>query len=70
MGTLTLAGCGTTERLIRERPPFELTADCAKPIIQVKTNRELANSLLTMADALDKCNLDKAAMRRWAEQAD
>lgn len=74
LGLLILPGCAPlgrqTERLVREVPPYELIANCPKPNVLVKTNGQLAASLLAMEAALDKCNLDKAALRLWSEQDD
>lgn len=62
---LILSGCTT---VTVRAPPAVLLADCPEPTAELRTNRELAEAFLAMRQALRLCNVDKAALRGWAEQ--
>lgn len=67
-GALALSGCfATVPEVIKLKPPVDLLQDCEHPAYGVRTNADIANGLLAYQDALDKCNIDKAALRAWME---
>lgn len=35
--------------------------------IDIRTNDDLVNAVITARQALDECNADKAALRQWSE---
>jgi hypothetical protein len=49
-------------------PPVELLADCPHVVEAYQTNGQLAQTILAYRDSLVKCNIDKQALREWAEQ--
>jgi hypothetical protein len=61
-----LTGCSTV-KYVREAPPAELLADCPVPVIQVKTNGQLAVTAIALQQALVACNIDKESLREWAK---
>lgn len=63
---LALPACSTVQ-LVRETPSPELLRDCPEPIVNIRTNGELAESHLAYQNALRLCNVDKAALREWAK---
>lgn len=72
---LFLTGCAATKTehapyAVREVPPASLLLDCPAPSVQYETNGDLAKAILAWANALGACNLDKQALREWAEQAE
>jgi hypothetical protein len=72
LALLALSACGTNPpvrtQTVREKPPAELIADCPVPVIDVRTNGLLAQTLMAYSGALILCNQDKADLRKWAEQ--
>jgi hypothetical protein len=62
-----LTGCATTE-IVRDTPPPELLRDCPLPLVDIRTNGGLAQGLLSYHDALIRCNIDKQALREWAQK--
>jgi hypothetical protein len=64
---LLLSGCSTVQ-IVRELPPVELLADCPNVVEAYQTNGQLALTILAYRDSLVKCNIDKQALREWAEQ--
>ncbi len=62
-----LTGCSTVE-YVRELPPAELLWDCPVVVEQLRTNGQLALTILEYRKALEQCNADKASLREWAEQ--
>lgn len=65
---LVLPGCATQIKYVRELPPVELLADCPNVLERLRTNGELAWTILEYRKALVTCNLDKKSLREWAEQ--
>lgn len=67
---LVLPACSLLRpaQYVREVPPVELLADCPVVAEGLKTNGELAWTILEYRKALAVCNLDKASLRKWAEQ--
>ena len=65
---LCLTACAAPSSVIRETPPALLLADCPVPCSVLKTNADLARWALELREALGLCNLDKRALREWAEQ--
>ena len=66
---ISLAGCASAPIVttVREQPPVELIQDCPQPLLDVATNGGLARSIQALKGALSLCNLDKQALRKWAE---
>lgn len=64
---LFLTACSTT-KYVRELPPVDLLADCPEPTLSVRTNGQLALSILALKDTLAKCNIDKESLREWAKE--
>ena len=64
-----LPACSTVQT-VRESPSPELLRHCPEPIVSVRTNGELAEATLAYKDALQKCNIDKAALREWASDVE
>ena len=62
-----LTGCATPQ-IVRELPPPELLRECPAPAVDLRTNGGLALGLLSYHDALKRCNIDKKALRDWAEE--
>lgn len=62
-----LTAC-TAPQIVRELPPPELLRDCPAPLVDITTNGGLALGLLSYHDALARCNIDKKALRDWAEE--
>lgn len=65
---LSLGACSTlstTPLPQKLRVPEALLAPCLKPGLEGKTNRDLALAYRKRGDALDACNADKDAIRRW-----
>jgi len=62
-----MVGCGGTMQ-VKVLPPVELLQDCTESNIDIRTNGGLAKAVLTLRQDLKVCNLDKAALRRWAEE--
>jgi hypothetical protein len=54
----------------KELPPLELIRDCPHPELQVRVNSDLAEGILAYRDSLSKCNIDKQALREWADIKD
>jgi hypothetical protein len=46
----------------------ELLADCPYVAEKIKTNGELAWTILEYRKALELCNLDKQSLREWAKE--
>lgn len=68
LGALALmAGCGGTMQ-VKVLPPVELLQDCAESSITIRTNGDLAKAVPILRQDLRVCNLDKQALRRWAEE--
>ena len=63
---LVLPGCTTTTKYVRELPPVDLLADCPLVVEQHDTNGDLVRTILEYRSALDKCNIDKGSLRKWA----
>ena len=63
-----LAGCATRIEYVRELPPVDLLADCPEPTLSVRTNGQLALSILALRATLAKCNIDKESLREWAKE--
>ncbi len=66
---LALAGCaGAPAREQRILPPVDLIQETQAPSGSLTTNRDLANRVLELREALSQCNLDKKALREWADE--
>lgn len=65
--SLLLTACSTV-KYVRELPPAELLQDCPVVAEQIKTNGQLALTILEYRKALDQCNLDKESLREWAKE--
>lgn len=63
---LLFSGCATVQ-YVRELPPAELLEDCVKPAYSKATNLGLAQGIVAYDGAMDLCNLDKKALRAWAD---
>jgi hypothetical protein len=66
LGAVALSGCATVVPPAKILPPVELLQDCAEPAQGFKTNGEMAEYLLDLRSALRGCNVDKQALRVWA----
>lgn len=62
-----LGGCHTTLPT-KVLPPVELLQDCPESSIAIRTNGDLAKAVPILRQDLRVCNLDKQALRRWAEE--
>lgn len=65
---LCLTACAGPSPILRETPPPHLLADCPVPTSPLRTNADLARWALELREALGLCNLDKRALREWADQ--
>jgi hypothetical protein len=63
-----LPACSTQIKYVRELPPVELLADCPYVAEKIKTNGELAWTILEYRKALELCNLDKQSLREWVKE--
>jgi hypothetical protein len=52
----------------RELPPEALLAPCPDPKRELRTNRDLAEYILDLRQALANCDNDKTALREWAKE--
>lgn len=66
---VALVGCNASLP-IKVLPPVELLQDCPESSIDVRTNGGLAAAVPILRSDLAKCNIDKAALRAWAEDKD
>lgn len=76
--TLLSTGCATQEpvvitsfEVIREKPPAVWLADCYDylgELPEVESNRDLAEVVPPLVQALEQCTADKRALRQWAEE--
>ena len=71
---LLLIACGSPLRkpapapeVVRILPPAELQQDCPRPAVDMSNNGALLQSLLSCNAQIVKCNLDRAALRTWAD---
>lgn len=70
---LCLQGCATrSERIVEVPtpvlPPDSFLADCPVQIPdRLETNEDLALLTKALDDALEQCNVDKAALRAWKQ---
>ena len=64
-----LTGCSTAT-IVRERPSPELTRHTPEPKVDVSTNGGMAKGLMAYRASLERCNIDKANLRDWAEAGD
>lgn len=66
---VSAGACATGAPVARiSTPPVELMADCPEPSSSANTNGELVTRFVDMRGALRACNVDKRALRRWAEE--
>ena len=66
-----LTGCASTERIVveRDKPPAPLLAHCPEPEARlIERNSDLLLSIQDWKHALRNCNIDKEALRIWADQ--
>ncbi len=62
-----LAGCATA--IPGQQPvPGEFLAACEAQSIDIRTNGDLARSHRALREALERCNLDKEAIREWSNR--
>ena len=64
---VALVGCNASLP-IKVLPPVELLQDCPESSIDVRTNGGLAAAVPILRHDLKVCNLDKKALRKWAEE--
>lgn len=65
-----LAGCASTvPKLAPALPPVDLMQDCPVPVTGKATNGELVRAREALVGAIKDCNLDKKALRDWADKA-
>jgi type IV pilus biogenesis protein CpaD/CtpE len=50
-------------------PPVAYLQDVPEPILRGKTNKDLAEHVLDLREALRRSNLDKFHLREWAGEA-
>lgn len=55
-----LTGCAT----YTNPPPSEMLLPCPHPVVEVKTNGDLAKGLLAYRSSLDACNLQIDTLRQ------
>lgn len=68
VGLLTACKTAPEVRYVREPPPVELLGDCPEVFEQIKTNGQLALTILAYRDSVAKCNIDKKSLREWAKE--
>lgn len=68
MVILSLAGCASSPKLEVPQPPAFLVRRTVEPVIMVKTNGQMAQTLQRFKHALEQCNLDKDTIRVYIEQ--
>lgn len=61
-----LSACTTPPKYVRELPPVDLLAECAAPVEGLKTNGQLAQTIVAYRKVLALCNIDKESLREWA----
>lgn len=59
-----LMGCASTQTIV----PESLLVPCEAPAVNPSTNAGLLNGLTEYADALRRCNDDKAAIREHLKE--
>ena len=64
-----LSGCASAPAQTPLAPPLALLQDCLHPDVPVVTNGDLLRLLRAYEGSLDACNIDKRALREWAEKA-
>ena len=62
-----LMGC-TATLPVKVLPPVELLQDCTESNIDIRTNGGLAKAVPILRQDIKVCNLDKQALRKWAEE--
>lgn len=67
MVILSLVGCGFAPKLAVPMPPATLVERTAEPVVKVKTNGQIAQTLQNFKHALAQCNLDKDTIRVYIE---
>jgi hypothetical protein len=65
---LGLSGCATTGIPGQQPVPEEFLAQCRAQEVEILTNGDLARSHRALREALERCNLDKQAIREWSER--
>lgn len=65
---LSLAGCASSPKLEVPQPQLSWTTRTVEPVIMVKTNGQMAQTLQKFKHALEQCNLDKDTIRVYIEQ--
>lgn len=68
MVILSLAGCASSPKLEVPQPQLSWTTRTVEPVIMVKTNGQMAQTLRKLRSALAQCNLDKDTIRVYIEQ--
>ena len=51
-------------------PPVVYLQDVPEPVLGGKTNKDLAEHVLELREAVRRSNLDKLRLRKWAEGQD
>jgi hypothetical protein len=64
-----LPGCALFKAppVVRTVPPVEWVQDCPMPTGTITTNADLARALNEARASIRTCNIDKKALREWAE---
>lgn len=63
-----LTGCASAPQLTALAPPQTLLQDCPHPDLPVATNGDLLRLLRAYEAVVEACNIDKRALREWAEK--
>lgn len=63
-----LSACQSPPKYVRELPPVDLLAECVAPVEQVKTNGQIAQTIVAYRKVLALCNIDKESLREWAKE--
>lgn len=72
LSLILLSGCSWLKPRIVEVPlpifpPEQLLEDCYNPEFKGKVYSDLVSHIIDQDEALQKCTLDKQALRKWAE---
>ena len=65
LATLAL-GCAPKTPAIPCSPPVVWLQDVPEPSLEGDTNKDLVEWIVSLQEALRRCNLDKAGLREWA----
>ena len=69
VASAALTGCAINPpKVIKLLPPVDLMQDCGKSDVFIAKNKDLAKAYQLRDADLDRCNLDKRALRSWANE--